>query len=52
MYEALVEAEGSSFLQQALGDETYHNFMSLKTREWEVHRTHVTSREISMYLDR
>jgi glutamine synthetase len=52
MYEALVEAEGSSFLQQALGDETYQNFMALKTREWEEHRTHVTSREISMYLDR
>jgi len=52
MYEALVEAEGSSFLQQALGDETYKNFMSLKTREWEEHRTHVTHREISMYLDR
>lgn len=52
MFEALVEAERSSFLQQALGDETYHNFMSLKTREWEEHRTHVTNREISMYLDR
>lgn len=52
MYEALVEAEGSSFLKQALGDETYQNFMTLKTREWEEYRTHVTQREISMYLDR
>jgi glutamine synthetase len=52
MYEALVEAEGSTFLQQALGDETYQNFMALKTREWEEHRTHVTHREIAMYLDR
>ena len=52
MFEALVEAEGSSFLQQALGEETYQNFMALKTREWEEHRTHVTHREISMYLDR
>jgi len=52
MYEALVEAERSSFLKQALGDETYRNYMRLKTREWEEHRTHVTSREISMYLDR
>ena len=52
MYEALVEAEGSSFLKQALGDETYQNFMRLKTQEWEEHRIHVTNREISMYLDR
>ena len=52
MYEALVEAEGSSFLKQALGDETYQNFMALKTQEWEGHRTHVTHRELSMYLDR
>jgi len=52
MYEALVEAEGSSFLKQALGDETYQNFMTLKTQEWEEHRIHVTKREIAMYLDR
>lgn len=52
MFEALAEAEGSSFLQQTLGDETYQNFMALKTQEWEGHRTHVTPRELSMYLDR
>ena len=52
MFEALVEAEGSSFLKQTLGDETYQNFMALKTQEWEGHRTHVTHRELSMYLDR
>ncbi len=52
MFEALAEAEGSSFLKQTLGDETYQNFMALKTQEWEGHRTHVTHRELSMYLDR
>ncbi len=52
MHEALVEAEGSSFLKQTLGDETYQNFMALKTREWEGHRTDITHRELSMYLDR
>ena len=52
MFEALAEAEGSSFLKQTLGDETYQNFMALKTQEWEEHRTHVTHRELSMYLDR
>ena len=52
MFEALAEADGSSFLKQTLGDETYQNFMALKTQEWEEHRTHVTPRELSMYLDR
>ncbi len=52
MFEALAEAEKSSFLKQTLGDETYRNFMKLKTQEWEGHRTHVTHRELSMYLDR
>jgi glutamine synthetase len=52
MFEALAEAEGSTFLKQTLGDETYNNFLALKTREWEEHRTHITPRELSMYLDR
>ncbi len=52
MFEALAEAEGSSFLKRTLGDETYQNFMELKTQEWEGHRTHVTNRELTMYLDR
>ena len=52
MFEALAEAEGSSFLKQTLGNETYQNFMALKTQEWEGHRTNVTQRELSMYLDR
>lgn len=52
MFEALAEAEGSSFLKKTLGDETFQNFMALKTKEWEGHRTHVTNRELSMYLDR
>lgn len=52
MFEALAEAEGSSFLKRTFGDEIYQNFMALKTKEWEGHRTHVTGRELSMYLDR
>lgn len=52
MFEALAEAEHSSFLQQTLGEETYQNYMTLKTQEWEEHRTHVSERELSMYLDR
>lgn len=52
MFEALAEAEKSTFLKETLGEETYQNFMAIKIKEWEGHRTHVTQRELSMYLDR
>ncbi len=52
MFEALAEAEKSTFLKQTIGNEAYGNYMRLKTREWEEHRTQVTPRELSMYLDR
>ncbi len=52
MFEALAEAERGSFLQETLGEEAYGNLMALKTEEWEEHRTHITARELSMYLDR
>lgn len=50
MFEALVEAERSSFLKDMLGDKLYTNLMQLKTAEWEDHRTHVTQREFERYL--
>jgi glutamine synthetase len=52
MYEALVEAERSKFLKQTLGDRIYGNYMALKVRDWEEHRTHVTPREHQKYLTR
>ena len=52
MYEALVEAERSKFLKQALGDRIYTNYMALKIKDWEEHRTHVTPREHQKYLSR
>jgi glutamine synthetase len=45
MYEALVEAERSSFLRELLGDVMYSQYLALKTEEWQGYRTHVTSRE-------
>jgi len=45
MYEALVEAERSTFLPGLLGESLYTQYMRLKTEEWENYRTHVTSRE-------
>jgi len=52
MYEALVEAERSKFLKQALGDRIYGNYMAMKVKDWEEHRTHVTPREHRKYLSR
>jgi len=45
MFEALVEAEKSTFLKSFLGTPLYDHYMSLKTEEWEGYRTYVTPRE-------
>ncbi|MFP3927801.1 MAG: glutamine synthetase family protein [Desulfobacteraceae bacterium] len=50
LFEALVEAERSRFLRELLGERVYRNYMALKTRDWEEHRTHVTPREHKKYL--
>ena len=50
MFEALVEAEKSKFLKRTLGDRIYTNFMDLKVKDWEEHRTHVSPREHQKYL--
>ena len=52
MYEALVEAERSKFLQRTLGERIYTNYMALKVSDWEEHRTHITPREHSKYINR
>lgn len=50
MFEALVEAESSSFLKTLLGEAIYSQYMGLKTEEWENYRTFVTPREHKMNL--
>ncbi len=50
LFEALVEAERSRFLRELLGERVYRNYMTLKIRDWEEHRTHVTPREHGKYL--
>lgn len=50
MFEALVEAEKSRFLKDLLGSKIYDNYMNLKIKDWEEHRTHLTQREHSKYL--
>ncbi len=51
MFEALVEAERGEFLKDLLGEDMYHSYMTLKINDWEEHRTHITPRELSRYLD-
>lgn len=50
MFEALVEAERSTFLRELLGEAMYDQYLTLKADEWEGYRTHVTSREHSRNL--
>ena len=50
MFEALMEAEQSTFLKNILGHQLYRNFIALKIAEWEEHRTHVTQKEHKKYL--
>ncbi|MBN2429092.1 MAG: glutamine synthetase [Deltaproteobacteria bacterium] len=50
-YEALVEAEKSTFMKEVLGDSLYNNFMQLKIQEWEDDRVHIPKREHQRYLN-
>lgn len=50
MFEALMEAENSSFLRNFIGDQLYTQYMALKVNEWENYRTFVTPREHKMNL--
>jgi len=50
MYEALVEAERSEFLQRLLGNNIFQHYLGLKIHNWEEHRTHVTPREFGNYM--
>ncbi len=50
-YEALLEAEDSRFLKDSMGEAIYRNMMTLKIREWEADRIHVTQREHQKYRD-
>ena len=51
MFEALVEAERSQFLRSIMGELLYDKYMGLKIKDWEEHRTHITLRERSKYVD-
>ncbi len=50
LYEALVEAERSEFLERLLGPELFESFIRLKTASWEEHRTQITPLELAEFL--
>jgi glutamine synthetase len=50
MFEALVEAERSTFLKDVLGEDLYNHYMNLKIQEWESFRTDITPKEHREYL--
>ncbi len=50
IFEALMEAEKSSFLRGLLGAELFDNYIDLKMTDWDEHRTHVTALEHRKYL--
>ena len=49
-FPALMDAENSSFMQEALGTELFANYMKIKISEWEDHRTTITDLEHRKYL--
>ncbi|MBW1776681.1 MAG: glutamine synthetase [Deltaproteobacteria bacterium] len=51
LFEALMEAERSRFLKEVLGERVFENYLAVKIREWELHRTGVTPLEHRMYLN-
>ncbi len=49
-FQALMEAENSSFMEEYLGTELFENYMKIKIEEWEEHRTTITDFEHQKYL--
>ncbi len=49
-FPALMEAEGSAFMEEALGSDLFANYMKIKIGEWEEHRTTITDLEHRKYL--
>jgi glutamine synthetase len=50
LYAAILEAEKSELLRQALGDHVYETFLANKKVEWDDYRSQVTDAEIKKYL--
>lgn len=48
--EALDEMERSEFMKEALGEEAFNNFLSVKRKEWGLYRMQVTTWEVERYM--
>jgi len=50
LYEAIVAAENSRLLREALGDHVFESLIKNKKIEWDLYRKHVTDFEVDRYL--
>ncbi len=50
LYQAIIEAEKSKLVREALGDHIFTRFLINKKKEWEDYRIQITSHEIKKYL--
>ena len=50
-FPALMDAENSTFMAEALGTDLFANYMKIKISEWEDHRTTITDLEHKKYLN-
>ncbi|MCL4322966.1 MAG: glutamine synthetase family protein [Candidatus Thermoplasmatota archaeon] len=48
--EAIHHLRGSKLMEQILGKHVYHNYLTVKQKEWDAFRSHVTEWEINRYL--
>ena len=49
--EALNNLSGSKIMKEILGDHVYSNFLTVKKKEWDEFRCHVTDWELKRYLN-
>ena len=48
--EAIHHLKGSKLMEQILGKHVYHNYLTVKQKEWDDFRSHVTEWELNRYL--
>ena len=50
LFEAILETEKSTFVQETLGNHIFNRFLFNKKKEWEEYRMQITEHEIKKYL--
>ena len=49
--EALHHLRSSTAMREILGEHVYNNFITVKQKEWDAFRSHVTEWELKRYLN-